>query len=148
MAPVRAVAGIWPQKEDFSMKRPNIKVAAPPSHRAPVPKNVEATPAPPVLAATRSVPISEQVLDLPALQKFFSDRGFRPFSRTRLFQLERDGMFPARVKLGSLRFSRTAWKLDEVTEWFREKMEAERPQNRWRPRCERREPKLEKTVQS
>ena len=130
------------------MKNPNIKVAAPPRHRVPVPKNAEATRAQPVLAATQSVPISEQVLDLPALQKYFSDRGFRPYSRTRLYQLERDGMFPVRVKLGSLRYSRTAWKLDEVTEWFREKMEAERAQNRWRIPSEREEPKLERRVTS
>jgi len=121
------------------MKR-NKKSTTPTRNRAP-------TVAAPVPTAPPSAPLSEQVLDLPALQKFFSDRGFRPYSRARLFQLERDGFFPSRVKLGSLRFSRTAWKLDEVTEWFREKMEAERPTNRWRMPQDRKELKLERELE-
>jgi len=78
----------------------------------------------------------DMVYDFDGLNGFFVERGFRPYHRNRLYQLEVNGQFPHRVRLGLMPFSRVGWLRSEIHEWFRERMES-RPENRWKPASQR-----------
>ncbi|MBI5162891.1 MAG: AlpA family phage regulatory protein [Magnetospirillum sp.] len=41
-----------------------------------------------------------------------------PYSRSRLWELERDGLFPRRVKLGHGRGGRVGYREDEIDHWL------------------------------
>jgi len=73
----------------------------------------------------------ERVYMLDALQEEFRKRGYEPYSRQRIWQLEQMGAFPARIRLGLEKYSRIGWLRREVNEWFRTRLKS-RPENRWR----------------
>ena len=83
------------------------------------------TPAPKRLVEAESmeVPLDEQVYMLDALQEEFRKRGYVPYTRSRIWQLEQIGAFPARVRLGSEKYSRIGWLRVEVDAWFKEKLQ-------------------------
>ena len=100
-----------------------------------------------VPAIPAGVPIEEQVYMLDALQEEFRKRGYVPYTRSRIWQLEQCAQFPARVKLGAEKYSRIGWLKIEIDGWFKERL-ANRPENRWHMPSERQEPKLERGVTS
>jgi Prophage CP4-57 regulatory protein (AlpA) len=53
-----------------------------------------------MLVKDAPAPIEERVYTLVALQAEFSKRGCVPYTRSRIWQLEKLGQFPERVKLG------------------------------------------------
>ena len=105
------------------------------------------TPAPARLVEAKSmeVPLCEQVYMLDALQEEFRKRGYVPYTRSRIWQLEQAGAFPARVNLGAEKYGRIGWLRVEVDAWFKEKLQ-NRPGNRWVIPSERSEPELERGV--
>jgi len=85
----------------------------------------------------------DEVFTMETLSREFERRGLKLWHRNRLYAMERQALFPARLRLGKLAYSRVCWLKSEVLAWFVERVQ-ERPANRWKPRGERTEPELDR----